>query len=63
MHRLVSIASSGFDSLPHCGGITTVYGLCNEDIGKGYIHAFITTTLIPFLAAVPAAVMATAGIL
>lgn len=63
LHRIVSIAASGFDSLPHCGGITTVYGLCDESIGKGYIHAFVTTTIIPFLAAVLAVVFATIGIL
>lgn len=63
LHRIVSIASSGFDSLPHCGGITTVFGLCDESIGKGYIHAFITTTIIPFLGAVIAVLLASIGIL
>lgn len=63
LHRIASVASCGFDSLPHCGGITTVYGLCDESIGKGYIHAFFTTTLIPFLCGIVAVVLVSVGIL
>lgn len=62
LHRIVSITSSTFDSLPHCGGITTVYGLCDESVGKGYKHAFVTTVIVPLIAAVAAVALACLGV-
>ena len=62
LHRVVSIASCGLDSLPHCGGITTVFGLCNESIGKGYKHAFVTTCVVPLIATVVAVILGSMGV-
>lgn len=62
LHRIISVTSSSLDSLPHCGGITTVFGLCNESVGKEYKHAFFTTTLIPLLAAILAVGLASFGV-
>ena len=62
LHRVVSVSSCGFDSLPHCGGITTVFGLCDEDLGKNYIHVLVTSTLIPTLAAAVVVILASIGI-
>ena len=50
--RIVAVSAVGFDSLPHCGGTATSFGLCNEKVGDGYIHAFISSVLIPFFASV-----------
>lgn len=62
LHRIVAITSTGLDSLPHCGGITTVYGLCNEDLGKQYKHAFVTTCVVPIIGAIVAIILAGFGI-
>ena len=38
--RIVAISAVGFDSLPHCGGTTTSFGLCNEKVGAYSICCF-----------------------
>jgi len=62
LHRIVSCTSCGLDSLPHCGGITTVYGLCDESVGKEYIHSFFTVTLGPLVASIVAVIFANLGV-
>ncbi len=60
--RIVAISAVGFDSLPHCGGTTTSFGLCNEKVGDGYIHAFVSSVLIPFVASLFCVVLTMMGI-
>lgn len=62
LHRIVSCTACGLDSLPHCGGITTVYGLCDEDVGKTYVHSFFTVTLGPLVASIVAVIFASFGV-
>ncbi|MFC3041830.1 GntP family permease [Virgibacillus xinjiangensis] len=54
LHRIAVIGSSGFDALPHNGGVITflaVAGLTHKD---AYKHIFMTGIIAPTLAAVPA---------
>ena len=50
VHRVMALASSALDSLPHNGYIVTVTnGLCNETHKDSYGLTFILTVVIPFL--------------
>ncbi len=60
--RIVAVSAVGFDSLPHCGGTSTSFGLCNEKVGDGYIHAFMSSVLIPFIASIICVALAMMGI-
>ena len=58
MHRIATIASGGFDALPHNGGVITflvVAGLTHKD---AYKHIFIGGIIGPVLAAIPALIVA-----
>lgn len=50
MHRIVSVASCGLDSLPHCGGILATLNVCHETHASSYKYIFVTTVLVPILA-------------
>ena len=50
LHRLVAMASGGFDSLPHCGAVIamlTVVGLTHK---QGYKDVGVVTVLVPVVA-------------
>ncbi|MEA4956059.1 MAG: GntP family permease [Pseudoflavonifractor sp.] len=50
VHRVMALASSALDSLPHNGYIVTVTnGLCNETHKDSYGLTFALTVIIPFL--------------
>ncbi|MFC2949695.1 GntP family permease [Virgibacillus sediminis] len=54
LHRIAVIGSSGFDALPHNGGVITflaVAGLTHKD---AYKHIFATGIIAPTAAAIPA---------
>lgn len=50
LHRIISVASGGLDSLPHCGGILADLEVCGETHSRSYIHIFVVTVLIPIIA-------------
>lgn len=52
LHRIISVASGGLDSLPHCGGILATLDVCGESHSNSYIHIFVTTVVIPIIATV-----------
>lgn len=62
LHRVVSIASGGLDSLPHCGGILTALQVCGETHSRSYIHMFMVTVIIPLIATLVVVVLASMGI-
>lgn len=62
LHRIVSIASCGLDSLPHCGGILATLNVCNETHASSYIHIFVTTVLVPVIATVVVVLLASMGL-
>lgn len=49
LHRICAVASGGLDSLPHAGGLFTVFAVCNESHKSGYYHIFYTTVVIPVI--------------
>lgn len=58
LHRIATIASGGFDALPHNGAVITalaVVGLTHKD---GYKHIFVTAVIAPVVAAIPALIIA-----
>jgi len=61
LHRVISIASGGLDSLPHCGGILADLQVCGETHARSYFHIFIVTVVIPIIATVVVATLATVG--
>ncbi len=62
LHRIVSIASCGLDSLPHCGGILATLNVCNETHSSSYLHIFVTTVLVPIIATVIIVALASLGL-
>lgn len=62
LHRIVSIASCGLDSLPHCGGILATLNVCHETHKSSYFHIFITTVIVPIVATIAVVVLASLGL-
>ena len=62
LHRIVSIASGGLDSLPHCGGILADLQVCGETHSRSYIHIFVVTVIIPIIATLVVVALANMGI-
>lgn len=63
LHRIVSVASCGLDSLPHCGGILATLNVCNETHSSSYLHIFVTTVLVPIIATVIIVLLASMGLI
>ena len=51
LHRLISVASLGFDSLPWNSVVVVFFTLSGVSYAKGYKHVFVYTVLMPFLCA------------
>ncbi|RJL06086.1 GntP family permease [Paracoccus aestuarii] len=52
MHRVTSLASGGFDALPHNGAVITLLAICGLTHRKSYADIFVVAVLIPVLATV-----------
>lgn len=50
LHRIISIASCGLDSLPHCGGMSATLDVCNETHSRSYWDIFVVTVLVYIIA-------------
>lgn len=62
LHRILSVASCGLDSLPHCGGILATLNVCNETHSSSYKDIFVVTVIIPIIATVVIIVLACLGL-
>ncbi len=51
LHRLISVASLGFDSLPWNSVVVVFFTLSGVSYAKGYKHVFATTVIMPILCA------------
>ncbi len=49
LHRIISVASCGLDSLPHCGGILATLNVCEETHSSSYFHIFVVTVIVPII--------------
>ena len=61
LHRIISVASGGLDSLPHCGGILADLQVCGENHSRSYFHIFIVTVVIPIIATLVIVGLASVG--
>ncbi len=51
LHRIISVASCGLDSLPHCGGILATLDVCQETHASSYKYIFMITVIFTLIAA------------
>lgn len=58
IHRIATMASGGFDALPHNGAVITVLAVVGLTHKDAYKHIFATSVLAPLLAAIPAIILA-----
>jgi H+/gluconate symporter-like permease len=50
LHRLVTMAAGGFDSLPHCGAVVAMLAITGLTHREAYRDIFVITVVIPVLA-------------
>ncbi len=50
LHRIATMASGGFDSLPHCGAVVAVLAISGLTHKEGYKDIGIVTVVIPVIA-------------
>jgi H+/gluconate symporter-like permease len=50
LHRLVTMASGGFDSLPHCGAVVAMLAITGLTHREAYRDVFVLTVVIPVVA-------------
>lgn len=61
LHRIISVASGGLDSLPHCGGILADLEVCGENHARSYSHIFVVTVIVPIIATLVLVLLASLG--
>lgn len=60
MHRLVAMASGGFDSLPHCGAVIAMLTITGLSHKEAYKDVGVVTVIIPVIATLASIVLAMA---
>lgn len=63
LHRVVCIASSGFDAMPHASGMVVCNQIAKTSQRDTYKHVFITCAIMPFCCAILACIIGTMGII
>ncbi|KEI01842.1 transporter [Clostridium botulinum] len=62
LHRIAALASGGFDSLPHNGGIITLIGICGMTHKESYKDIAVCSVLIPIATLVVIVILANFGV-
>ena len=62
LHRVVCIASSGFDAMPHASGMVVCNQIAKTSQKDTYKYVFICCALMPFCCAIIACILGTIGI-
>jgi H+/gluconate symporter-like permease len=62
LHRVVCIASSGFDAMPHASGMVVCNQIAKTSQKDTYKYVFVTCALMPFCLAIFACILGTLGI-
>lgn len=62
LHRVVCIASSGFDAMPHASGMVVCNQIAKTSQKDTYKYVFITCAIMPFCCAILAAILGTLGV-
>ncbi|HYN77752.1 MAG TPA: GntP family permease [Lamprocystis sp. (in: g-proteobacteria)] len=52
LHRVVSVASGGFDALPHNGAVITLLAICGLTHRQSYVDIFMVAVVVPVAALV-----------
>ena len=60
LHRLVAMASGGFDSLPHCGSVIAMLTITQLSHKEAYKDIAIVTVVVPVIATLAALFLAMA---
>ncbi|SEA91916.1 H+/gluconate symporter [Oribacterium sp. KHPX15] len=63
LHRVVCIASSGFDAMPHASGMVVCNQIAKTSQKDTYKYVFITCAIMPFCCAIFACILGTIGII
>jgi H+/gluconate symporter-like permease len=50
LHRIATIASGGFDSLPHCGAVVAMLTITGLSHRQAYKDVAVVTVVIPVVA-------------
>lgn len=61
-HRVASVSSAAFDSLPHNGGVIILKDLSGYDYGEIYMDMFVITVAIPLITSVVCIILGGFGI-
>ena len=62
LHRVVCIASSGFDAMPHASGMVVCNQIAKTSQKDTYKYVFICCALMPFCCAILACILGTIGL-
>lgn len=62
LHRVVCIASSGFDAMPHASGMVVCNQIAKTSQKDTYKYVFITCAIMPFCCAILAAILGSLGV-
>ncbi len=62
LHRMSSIAAGGFDTMPHNSVFPTFNVALGTKFGDTYLHALVTCTIVPVIAALICIPIAAAGV-
>lgn len=62
LHRVVCIASSGFDAMPHASGMVVCNQIAHTSQRDTYKYVFVTCAVMPFCCAILACILGTMGI-
>ena len=62
LHRVVCIASSGFDAMPHASGMVVCNQIAKTSQKDTYKYVFICCAIMPFCCAILASVLGMIGV-
>jgi len=62
-HRILVIASSGLDTLPHCATFITMCAVCGVSVKNSYKHVFVVAVITPIILTILCIALAMVGII
>jgi len=62
LHRVATIASGGFDSLPHCGAVVAMLTITQLTHKQAYKDVGVITVVIPVIASLVVILAASLGV-
>jgi len=62
LYKILSVASMGLDTLPHCPTFVMMAAVCGVTTKVSYKHVMVMTVITPIVLALIGVVLATVGI-